>query len=388
MISYGKQTITETDIKAVVDVLNSDLITQGPVSTLFEDKLCRKFGARYGSVLANGTAGLHLIGLALGWKKGDIVITSPLTFLASANCVIYAGATPDFCDIDPVSYTLDVTLLEEKIKKYLAMGKQVKAVVAVDFAGHPCDWERLRRLADQYGFQLVNDFCHALGAEYKGSISYAVNYADAVNLSFHPVKHITTGEGGAVLTNNASIDEKIKILRTHGMVRDEVMLEEPTHGPWYYEMQELGYNYRITDFQCALGITQLEKLDEFMKIRRTIAGVYDEAFRNHLDWIIPGVSKDVVHAYHLYPLQIEFGENKRSRKDFFLNLRAKGIAFQVHYLPVHLQPYYRKNYGFRPGDFPVAEKFYTREVSLPVYPTLRDSELAYVISEIKEYFNA
>ncbi len=384
MISYGKQTITESDIKAVVDVLHSDLITQGPVSAMFEKRLCEKFGAQYGSVLANGTAGLHLIGMAMGWGKDDIVITSPITFLASANCAIYSGATPDFCDIDPVTYTIDVTLLEDKVKNYIAKGKKVKAVVAVDFAGHPCDWTTLRYLADKYDFQLVNDFCHALGAEYKGSITYPAKYADAINLSFHPVKHITTGEGGAVLTNNSSIDQKIKILRTHGMIKDEALLEEPTHGPWYYEMQEVGYNYRITDFQCALGITQLEKLDEFLRIRRSIANMYDDAFGNNENLIIPHVAKNVVHAYHLYPLQIKFSENDVSRKEFFIDMRTKGIAFQVHYLPVHLQPYYRKNYGYKQGDFPESEEFYKREVSIPIYPELKIDEIKYVVAEIKK----
>jgi UDP-4-amino-4,6-dideoxy-N-acetyl-beta-L-altrosamine transaminase len=385
MISYGKQTISESDLKAVADALTSDFLTQGPKSKTFEQDLCHKFGANYCSVLANGTGGLHLIALALGWGKGDIIITTPITFLASANCAIYAGATPDFCDIDSVSYTIDLNKLEEKIKQYKTSGKKIKAVVAVDFAGHPCNWEELRIMANEYDFQLVNDFCHALGAEYKGDLTYASKYADAVNLSFHPVKHITTGEGGAVLTNDPAIDQKIKSLRTHGMIREEQLLEEPTHGPWYYEMQEVGFNYRITDFQCALGISQLKKLDEFLVLRRAIAQLYDDAFHHDERFIIPFVHPDTKHAYHLYPLQILFDKTGFSKKDFFNDFRQKGIFFQVHYIPVHLQPYYRKNYGFKNGDFPVSEQFYSREVSIPIYPLLKIEEAKYVVAEIKEY---
>ncbi len=219
--SYGKQTIEQDDIDAVVEVLKSDWLTQGPKVLEFENALSEKFKTKYVSAVANGTAGLHLIGLALGWQKNDIIITSPITFLASTNCILYNNAIPDFVDIDKNYYTIDVNKLEEKIKSYLGQGKNIKAVVAVDYAGQPCDWKSLRTLADKYEFQLVNDNCHALGATYKNDFSYAVKFADAVNLSFHPVKHITTGEGGAVLTNNIELDEKIKILRTHGITKDE-----------------------------------------------------------------------------------------------------------------------------------------------------------------------
>ncbi len=269
--SYGKQTIEEDDINAVVNVLKGDWLTQGPSVKEFEDSLSNKFKAKYVSVVANGTGGLHLIGLALGWKQGDIVLTTPITFLASANCILYSNATPDFVDIDSQTYALDISKLEEKIKLYEKKGKKIKSVVAVDFAGLPCDWKKLRKLADLYGFQLVNDNCHALGAEYQGDIGYAAKYADIVNMSFHPVKHITTGEGGAVLTNNKELDETVKILRTHGMTKDEKFLTK-NDGPWYYEMHQLGFNYRITDFQCALGTSQLRKLDRFVAKRNKIIG--------------------------------------------------------------------------------------------------------------------
>ncbi|MCU7494837.1 MAG: UDP-4-amino-4,6-dideoxy-N-acetyl-beta-L-altrosamine transaminase [Ignavibacteria bacterium] len=372
--SYGKQCIDQSDIDAVVEVLKSDWMTQGPTVTKFENELCKKFNTKYATVVSNGTASLHLIAMGLGWKTGDIIITSPITFVASSNCALYVGATPDFVDIDPVSYTIDINLLEDKIQKYRKNGKNIKAVVGVDFAGHPCEWESLRYLADKYDFQLVNDNCHALGAEYDGNFDYAAKYADAVNFSFHPVKHITTGEGGAVLTNNLELNDKVKLLRTHGITKDKSLLEK-NDGPWYYEMHNLGYNYRITDFQCALGITQLKKLDYFVKKRRDIAKYYNERFENVKQFITPKVSKYARHAYHIYPLQVHFEMISLNRNEYFSKLKENGINCQVHYIPVHLQPYYKKNYGFKVGDYPNAESFYSKEVSIPIYPSLEEEDL-------------
>lgn len=379
--SYGKQTITQDDINAVVKTLKSDWLTQGPAVQEFEKQLAKKFGAGYASVVSNGTAGLHLIALALGWKKNDIIITTPITFLASANCALYVGAKIDFVDINPNSYTIDIKKLEETIKKYLKAGKKIKAVVAVDFAGHPCDWKKLASLKIKYGFQLVNDFCHALGAEYNSDPHYTVKYADAVNFSFHPVKHITTGEGGAILTNNRLIDDKVKIFRTHGTTKSPELLLK-NDGPWYYEMQELGFNYRLTDFQSALGISQLKKLDGFIKKRRAVAAYYDSIFRKDKRFIIPKQAANVKHAYHLYPLQIKFETLATDKKTFFAEMKQKGIFLQVHYIPVHTQPYYKKRFGFKEGDFPEAEKFYRREVSIPIYPTLNKRDLIYISNAI------
>lgn len=380
---YGKQTIEQSDINAVVNVLPSPFITQGPKSVEFENELKKFFGAKYASVVANGTASLHLIALALQWKKGDIIITSPITFLSSANCAIFVGATVDFVDINPKTYTIDTTKLEDKLKYYSSINKKVKAVVAVDFAGYPSDWKTLASLKNKYGFQLVNDFCHALGAEYFDDIQYAVKYADAVNFSFHPVKHITTGEGGAVLTNNELIDKRVKLLRTHGMTKDENELEK-NDGPWYYEMHEVGFNYRITDFQCALGINQLKRLKKFIASRRKVAEYYDSFFKNDDRVVTPFVSKNVKHAYHLYPLQIKFDKLKIDKKEFYFRLKENGVVFQVHYIPVHLQPFYRKKFGFKAGDFPVAEKFYEREISIPIYPTLTKKDLKFITNAIKK----
>ncbi|MFZ5946553.1 MAG: UDP-4-amino-4,6-dideoxy-N-acetyl-beta-L-altrosamine transaminase [Stygiobacter sp.] len=380
---YGKQTIEQSDIDAVVNVLPSPFITQGPKSVEFENELKKFFGAKYASVVANGTASLHLIALALQWKKGDIIITSPITFLSSANCAIFVGATVDFVDINPKTYTIDTTKLEDKLKYYSSINKKVKAVVAVDFAGHPSDWKTLASLKNKYGFQLVNDFCHALGAEYFDDIQYAVKYADAVNFSFHPVKHITTGEGGAVLTNNELIDKRVKLLRTHGMTKDENEIEK-NDGPWYYEMHEVGFNYRITDFQCALGINQLKRLKKFIASRRKVAEYYDSFFKNDDRVVTPFVSKNVKHAFHLYPLQIKFDKLKIDKKEFYFRLKENGVVFQVHYIPVHLQPFYRKKFGFKAGDFPVAEKFYESEISIPIYPTLTKKDLKFITNAIKK----
>lgn len=386
--SYGKQTIDQNDIDAVINALKSDWMTQGPTIQKFENALSEKFGSTYATAVANGTAGLHLIAMVLGWQKGDVVITSPITFLASANCAVYVGASVDFADINPSTYTIDPAKLEEKIEFYLSRNIKIKAVVAVDYAGHPCDWNALKNLKDKYGFQLVNDFCHALGAEYNNDIQYASKYADAVNLSFHPVKHITTGEGGAVLTNDSNIDKKIKTLRTHGMTKDETVLEK-NDGPWYYEMHEPGFNYRITDLQCALGITQLAKLDAFVNRRRQIAEYYNNVFSNIDEIILPRVSRNSKHAYHLYPVQIKFDLLKISKKDFFASLKQKNIFLQVHYVPVHLQPFYKNTFGFKIGDFPIAEEFYSREFSIPMYPLLTNDDLDYIsktiIETIKEH---
>jgi perosamine synthetase len=383
MISYGKQSIDQNDIDAVVEILKGNWITQGPAVKNFEDELINYFGSNHACAVSNGTAALHLTGLALGWQAGDIVLTSPITFLATANCIVYAGATPDFVDIDPITYIIDPNQVEDKIKFYQSQGKKVKAVIGIDFAGHPCDWKALRSIADKYGLQLVNDNCHAMGAIYYGDKEYAGKYADVVTQSYHAVKHITTGEGGAVLTKDITIDEKVRCLRAHGMTKDSNKLEK-IDGLWYYEMHEMGYNYRITDFQCALGSSQLKKLDQFIQKRRKIANIYDKSFSIVDSLKIPKAHNSVSHAYHLYPLQINFDDLALTKTKFFQRMKDVGVNLQVHYIPVHLQPFYKNNYGFQPGDFPVSERFYRNEVSLPIYPDLSRKEVTFVVNNILE----
>jgi len=381
--SYGRQTIEEDDVASVEEVLRSRFLTQGPIVADFENALAIRTGARKVSATCNGTAALHLAGLSLGWKGGDIVITSPLTFVASANCILYAGAIADFVDIDPDFHTIDPNKLEEKLSLMTKSGKRIKAVVAVDYAGLPCDWDALKALSRRYEFQLVNDSCHSLGAKYKDDDHYAVKYADIVCLSFHPVKHITTGEGGATLSNNDELDARIKLLRTHGLAKSEKSLTN-SDGPWYYEMLDLGFNYRITDFQCALGKNQLSKLDRFLTQRRGIADFYNNIFAGDDRLEIVRVPKGSVHSYHIYPLQVRFEKLRRTKREIFSALANKGIGCQVHYIPVHLQPYYQMRFGFKKGDFPIAERFYESEISIPIYPGLETEDLQYITKALLE----
>ena len=379
---YGRQWIDDSDIEAVTRCLRSDFLTQGPLIREFEEALSARLNAPYATMVSNGTAALHLIGLALGWQPGDHVITSPITFVASANAVLYTGATPEFVDIHPETYTLDPICLEKKVKELLQSGKKVKAVVAVDYAGHPADWKTLRALADQYQFQLVDDACHALGARMGAIEIGSAHFADAAALSFHPVKHLTTGEGGAILTQSPALDEKVKLLRTHGITKNPDHMSA-SEGPWYYEMQELGFNYRITDFQCALGLNQLKKLDHSLARRNQIADFYDQAFAQDPRLILPKVLANTFHAYHLYPLQIQWSQTKTDKIAFFERLEAKGIFVQVHYIPVYFQPYYQKNFLFKRGLCPEAELFYQREVSLPMHSLLNQEDLEYIVKEIR-----
>jgi UDP-4-amino-4,6-dideoxy-N-acetyl-beta-L-altrosamine transaminase len=383
--TYGRQLLDEEDIASVVSILRSAWLTQGATVGEFEQALAFKLGSSCVAAVSSGTAALHLLALALGWQKGDVVITSPLTFLATVNCIVYAGANPEFADIDRQSYTLDPEKLEEKIKSLRKQGRSLRAVIGVDFAGHPCDWKSLRILSSQYDFRLINDCCHALGACYGEDAGYAARYADAAVLSFHPVKHITTGEGGAVITNDREIDQKIRLLRTHGMTKEHDKLHR-YDGPWYYEMHDLGFNYRITDIQCALGLSQLRKLDRFLRRRREIARFYDNAFGSNDKFTIPREMHGVSHAYHLYPLQVNLDNVGITKGELFRRFSEQGIDCQVHYIPVHLQPYYRKTFGFSEGSYPIAEDFYRREVSIPMHPGLDNQDLEYISSTILNSF--
>jgi dTDP-4-amino-4,6-dideoxygalactose transaminase len=323
--------------------------------------------------VSNGTAALHLTMLSLNLSHNDKIITSPISFLASANCVEYVGAKVDFCDIDQNTYTIDPNHLEDKLKK----DKKIKAVIVVDYAGHPADWASFLYLKRKYNITLINDNCHALGSKINNDPSYALKYADIVTQSFHPVKNITTGEGGAVITNNSLIASKIALLRNHGMTKRN-------DNPWQYSMGQLGYNYRLPDINCALGISQLSKLNIFINKRRKVASIYNKNLL--IECIkLPEEKKNIFHSYHLYPIQINFKILNIDKKTFFKKMLKQNINLQVHYIPIHLQNYYRRKYGFKKGDFTIAENFYKNEVSLPIYFTLTEKEQYRVINLIKQF---
>ena len=372
MINYGKQSITDDDIKSVIKTLKSDYITQGYKIEEFEKKLNIKFGGKFCAVLNSGTSALYLLGKALNWKKKDIVITTPISFIASSNCIVNNEASPEFVDIDEKTYSIDPNKLEEKLKK-----KKIKAVIAVDYAGHPCDWKSLKYLSVKYNFTLINDACHSMGAEYFSNKKYAIKYADYVTQSFHPVKAFTTGEGGSVISNNKKIIEKIKLMRSHSIIRDTKKY------PWYYKINSPGQNYRITDIQCSLGISQLKKLDKFVTQRQKIAKVYLNELRSDNKFILPFQDKNCKHAYHLFPLQIKFNKIKFNKEQIFKKFLRKGIKLQVHYIPIHLQPYYRRNFTINRKELMIAENFYKREVSVPIFPSLKKIDLLKVINQLK-----
>jgi len=379
-IPYGHQCVDLEDIKAVVRVLKSDWLTQGPKIKEFEQALCKYTGVKYAVAVSSGTAALHIGALAAGIKKGDEVVTSPITFVATANCVLYCGAKPVFADVQKDTVNIDPGEIKKKITS------RTKAIIPVHFAGQPCDLREIRSIARKYGLLVIEDAAHALGAEYMGKKIGSCLYSDMAILSFHPVKSITTGEGGAVLTNNKALYEKLAALRTHGITREELRYpSQPpnTAGAWYYEQQELGFNYRITDIQCALGLSQLKKLDRFIGQRRAIASVYTKLLEKVPGLVLPAEQDHVKSAWHLYPVRIDAGADTLAiRKKIFDGLRAKGVGAQVHYIPVYWQPYYR-DLGFAAGLCPNAEGYYAAAVSLPIYPDLTEAQVRYVVGALK-----
>ncbi|MBS1645316.1 MAG: UDP-4-amino-4,6-dideoxy-N-acetyl-beta-L-altrosamine transaminase [Bacteroidetes bacterium] len=378
-IPYGRQNISQDDIEAVVTALQGDFLTQGPKIFEFEQAFAKYVGAKYAVALANGTAALHLCALALGVNSNSKVITTPITFAASANCVRYCGGSVVFADIDAKTATLDI----EKVRTLLASSPKgtYQGIIPVDFAGYAVNLEEIRKLADEYGLWIIEDACHAPGGFFTDSSGQKQhcgngNFADLAIFSFHPVKHIACGEGGAITTNNKELYEKLLLLRTHGITKDaQLMLEN--HGGWYMEMQELGYNYRLTDFQAALGLSQLKRADDGLERRKAIAKRYDEAFAGTK--VLPLTPpEDGGHAYHLYVIQVA------NRKGLYDYLRTKNIFAQVHYIPTHTMPYYQA-LGNKKGDMPIAENYYEQCLSLPMYPTLTNEEQDYVIDCVLNY---
>lgn len=385
MIPYGRQSISDEDVAAVERVLRSDWITQGPAITQFERSLAEYTGARHGLAVSNATAGLHLACLALGVGKGDLVWTSPNTFLASANCALYCGADVDFVDIDPGTYNLCVDKLEAKLRAAQAAGRLPKVLIPVHFAGQSCDMRAIHALARQYGFRIIEDASHAVGADYADGKVGNCRYSDITVFSFHPVKILTTGEGGMLLSNDDALHRQLSLLRSHGMVRDPADLDDHGQGAWYYEQHTLGYNYRITDIQAALGLSQLGRLDAFVARRRAIAARYTTLLAG-LPVTTPFQAAYGESAWHLYPIWIEPGADgdvAARRKAVFASLREQGIGVNVHYIPVPNQPYYRR-LGFKPGQFPQAERYYSGAISLPMYYSLTDAEQDQVVEAVRK----
>ena len=381
-IPYGRQTIDEADIAAVIDVLRSDFLTQGPAIARFEESVARFTGAKHAIAVSNATAALHLGALALGLGPGDSLWTSPNTFVASANCALYCGARVDFVDIDPLTYNMSVSALAAKLESAAQEGNLPKVLVPVHFSGQPCEMDQIAALCTKYGVRVMEDASHAIGAEYRGSKIGGRAHADLCVFSFHPVKILTTGEGGMLLTHDTELYEKLIRLRSHGITRDARFMKGSADGPWSYQQIDLGYNYRMTDLQAALGTSQMEKLPAFLARRRELAARYDRLLSS-LPLITPAQHPDTLSSWHLYAVRLDTKRTSITRLALYEGLRQRQIFPQVHYIPVHTQPWYQ-GLGFRPGDFPESEHYYAGALSLPMYYSLTDADQDRVVAALTE----
>lgn len=381
MIPYGRQDISEADIEAVIGVLRSDYLTQGPAVPQFEQRLASYCGCRYAVAVNSATSALHLACLALGVGPGDRVWTSPITFAASANAALYCGAEVDFVDIDPLSYNMSPAKLEEKLELAAREGLLPKVIIPVHLTGQSCDMRSIKSMADRHGVRLIEDASHAVGGTYMGAPVGSCRFSDITVFSFHPVKIVTTGEGGMAMTNDAELAERMGMDRTHGITRDPVLMQGAAdHGPWYYEQQRLGFNYRLTDVAAALGLSQLDRLDEFVARRREIAATYD-AELSDLPVVRPWQHPEASSAFHLYVVRIDRTRSNRDRLTVFNALRAGGIGVNLHYIPVYKQPYYR-GLGFPEDYCPQAEDYYAEAISLPMFPGLTGQQQRQVIDAL------
>ena len=380
-IPYGHQHIEQTDIDAVIEALKSDWLTQGPFVNAFEEMITAYCGAIHAIAVCNATAALHLAYLALELGTGDILWTTPNTFVATANAALHCGATVDFVDIDPKTYNMCPLALADKLKNAAKINKLPKIVVPVHFAGQSCDMQAIKNLADKYGFKIVEDASHAIGGTYKKSPIGNCHYSDIAIFSLHPVKIITTGEGGVAVTNDVRLAQKMRSLRAHGIVRDESQMSEQSHGAWYYQQIYLGFNYRITDLQCALGSSQLKRIDQFVQRRNVLAARYHDNL-SKLPFILPVVQPDNYSTYHLYVIQVDPSKTNVTRKELFDHLRSVNIGANVHYIPIHLQPYYRQ-FRFKENDFPIAESYYKYTITLPLYYSLTEHSQDFIVQQLK-----
>lgn len=382
MIPYGRQDISQQDIDAVVNVLKSDFLTQGPQVPAFEQSIMNACDADYAVAANSATSALHIACLALGLGQGDWLWTTPNTFVASANCGLYCGAKIDFVDIDPRTYNLCAVELEKKLIIAEQTDKLPKVVIPVHFSGQPCDMEAIHNLSKKYGFKIIEDASHAIGGKYQGEPIGNCRYSDITVFSFHPVKIVTTAEGGVAVTNNAELAEKLNLLRSHGITRDEHLMTKPMDGPWYYQQIELGYNYRMTDMQAALGVSQMQRLDEYVAKRHELADRYNELLKG-LPIILPWQHEDSYSGLHLYVIRLQLNKISKMHLEVFNGMREAGILVNIHYIPVHLQPYYQEM-GFKEGQFPEAEQYYKEAISLPMFPTMTEEQQNQVVSNLKE----
>ncbi len=382
LIPYGRQEISEEDIEAVVQVLRSDFLTQGPKIPAFEQAISNLVGASYCVSTCNATSALHVACLALGVGKGDAVWTSAVTFVASANCALYCGAQIDFVDIDLDTFNLSIDALRIKLEHAKLTGSLPKVVIPVHMAGQSCDMFAIYQLSQEYGFSIIEDASHAIGGSYHGDYVGSCKYSDITIFSFHPVKIITTGEGGAAVTNHKELASKMQLLRSHGITRDLNEMVHPSDSSWYYEQIHLGFNYRMTDIQAALGLSQMKRLNEFVDIRNVLAKRYDEMLFGEL-LFLPKIKESIRSSYHLYVIQLNLGKIQKPQKEIFLNLKKSGIGVNLHYIPVYLQPFYQ-NLGFKLGYCPNAEEYYSRAISIPLYSSLTFQQQDYVVEKIKE----
>lgn len=380
MIFYGKQSIDENDIDAVVEVLKSDFLTQGPAIEKFEKCVAEYCGAKYAVAVTSATAALHISCLSAGLGKDDILWTSPITFTASANCGRYCGADVDFVDIDPSTYNMSIAELEKKLQ---AAEIKPRVVVPVHLAGQSCEMDKIYKLSQKYGFKVIEDASHAIGADYKETKVGCCKYSDMTVFSFHPVKIVTTGEGGMVLTNDKDLYEKLVLYRSHGITRDPKLMTGTADGPWYYQQIDLGFNYRMTDMQAALGYSQMQKVNEFVSKRRYLAKRYNELLKNINGIQLPDQNEDTKSSWHLYVVRVDFSKISKTKNQIFAEMKEKGICLNLHYIPVHTQPYY-ENLGFKGGDFPNSEKYYEEAFTLPLYYALTDEQQDHIVKSLVE----